>query len=175
LTICTPIFNSGYDLSIFDFYGGLMEFPISAQQIRRLDGANIFKLLISFSDQMGEAMEIMRRAQISLNGRAIHNVVVSGMGGSAIGGDLLRTYLVDLVDLPILVNRGYTLPRFVGSSTLVFVSSYSGNTEETLTACRQAVRSNSQIIAITSGGELALRSPQDIRLGQPWDIPLWPC
>ncbi len=132
-----------------------MEFPVSAQQIRRLDGANIFKLLISFSDQMGEAMEIMRRAQISLSGRVIHNVVVSGMGGSAIGGDLLRTYLVDLVDLPILVNRGYTLPRFVGPSTLVFVSSYSGNTEETLTACRQAIRSDSQIIAITSGGELA--------------------
>jgi len=81
-------------------------------------------------------------------------VVVAGLGGSAIGGDLLRTYLVDQVELPILVNRGYTLPGFVGPDTLVFASSYSGDTEETLAACRQAIQRRSQIIGIASGGQL---------------------
>lgn len=138
-----------------------MEFPVSAQQIRRLDASGMLSLLTSFPDQLGEAMEIMRHVRLSLTGGSIHSVVVTGMGGSAIGGDLLRTYLVDLVNLPILVNREYTLPRFVGPSTLVFASSYSGNTEETLAACREAVQRGSQIIGIASGGELAHLAAQE--------------
>jgi glucose/mannose-6-phosphate isomerase len=115
----------------------------------------MLSLLTSFPDQLGEAMEIMHQVRLSVKKKAIRNVVVAGLGGSAIGGDLLRTYLVDEVELPILVNRGYALPGFVDSSTLVFASSYSGDTEETLAACRQAIRRKSQIIGITSGGKLA--------------------
>lgn len=138
-----------------------MEFPVSAQQMLRLDASGMLGRLTSFYRQLDEAMEIMRHAQISLNERAVHNVVVAGMGGSAIAGDLLRNYLIDLVDMPILVNRGYVLPRFVGSSTMVFASSYSGNTEETLAACHEALQRGSQIIAIASGGELAHLAAQE--------------
>lgn len=132
-----------------------MEFPVKVHQIRRLDASGMLALLTSFAQQLGEAQEIMRRVHLAPKDRTIHNVVVAGMGGSAIGGDLLRNYLVDMVDLPILVNRGYTLPRFSGPATLVFASSYSGNTEETLAACREALRRGSQVIGIASGGELA--------------------
>jgi glucose/mannose-6-phosphate isomerase len=131
-----------------------MTFPLSPEQISHLDSSHMLSLLTSFPDQLGEAMEIMRQVRLSVKKKAIRNVVVAGLGGSAIGGDLLRTYVVDEVELPILVNRGYTLPGFVDSSTLVFASSYSGDTEETLAACRQAIRRKSQIIGITSGGKL---------------------
>jgi glucose/mannose-6-phosphate isomerase len=138
-----------------------MEFPLSFQQIQRLDSSDMLSLLTSFADQLGEAMEIMGQVCLTTNEWELHNVLVTGMGGSAIGGDLLRDYLVDAVDLPIMVNRGYDLPRFVGPSTLVFASSYSGDTEETLAACREALQRKSRIIAICSGGELARLASQE--------------
>ena len=132
-----------------------MKFPVSEQEFRRLDASDMLGLLVSFPQQLEEAGKIMNQVRLSPKGRTIRNVVVAGMGGSAIGGDLLRNYLVDEIDLPILVNREYSLPRFLGAATLVFASSYSGNTEETLSACRQALQRGSQVIGIASGGELA--------------------
>jgi len=86
---------------------------------------------------------------------AISNVVVTGLGGSAIGGDLLRVYCNDKCSVPVLVNRGYTMPEFVGRDTLVFAVSYSGNTEETISAYQDARKRGATIIAITTGGKLA--------------------
>ncbi|NLJ76434.1 MAG: bifunctional phosphoglucose/phosphomannose isomerase [Peptococcaceae bacterium] len=86
---------------------------------------------------------------------AISNIVVTGLGGSAIGGDLLRVYTADKIQVPITVNRDYSLPGFVGPDTLVFAVSYSGNTEETLSAYKEARARGASVIAITTGGELA--------------------
>ena len=69
---------------------------------------------------------------------AISNIVVTGLGGSAIGGDLLRVYTAGKMAVPVIVNRDYVLPGFVGPDTLVFAVSYSGNTEETLSAYEEA-------------------------------------
>jgi glucose/mannose-6-phosphate isomerase len=137
------------------FQGGFVKFPTSVQEIHRLDASGMLSLLTSFSQQLGKAEEIMGQVHLSLKGGPIRNVVVAGMGGSAIGGDLLRNYLVDTAGLPILVNRGYALPRFSGNATLVFACSYSGDTEETLSACRQALQRGSEVIGIASGGQLA--------------------
>jgi len=76
------------------------------------------------------------------------------MGGSAAGGDLLKSYLQREAKIPIEVNRGYLLPQYVGENTLVFAISYSGNTEETLSAYQDALSRSAKIIAITSGGKL---------------------
>jgi len=76
------------------------------------------------------------------------------MGGSAMGGDLLRIYLSD-TNIPVYVNRDYKVPNFVNENSLVFVVSYSGNTEETLSSLNDAKEKNAQIIGITSGGKLA--------------------
>jgi glucose/mannose-6-phosphate isomerase len=84
----------------------------------------------------------------------INLIVVAGLGGSAIGGDLVRSYLADKLDIPIVICRNYTLPNFVDSSCLVFVSSYSGNTEETLSAFGDASERGSKIICLTSNGEV---------------------
>lgn len=82
-------------------------------------------------------------------------VVVSGMGGSGIGGDLLRALLAPIAAVPVVVVKDYRLPAFVGRDTLVFACSYSGNTEETLAAYQEAHAAGAAVIAVTSGGTLA--------------------
>ncbi len=84
----------------------------------------------------------------------IHSIVVSGLGGSAIGGDLAGTIAGRHLRFPFIVNRDYDLPPFVDRSTLVFACSYSGNTEETLSAYHQAREAGASIVCITSGGKL---------------------
>jgi glucose/mannose-6-phosphate isomerase len=88
-------------------------------------------------------------------------VLVTGLGGSAIGGDLLRVFAGDRLGIPVLVNRDYTLPRFVDKHTLVFVVSYSGNTEETLSAYEMARERGSTVVAVTTGGRLGERATAD--------------
>jgi glucose/mannose-6-phosphate isomerase len=99
------------------------------------------------------------------NGRS-KRIVIIGMGGSAIGGDLLAALVADECPCPILVHRGYNLPAYVnGPDTLVIGSSHSGNTEETLSAFEQAHQRGASLLAITTGGELA-------RLADAWGIPV---
>ncbi len=85
---------------------------------------------------------------------AYRQVLVIGMGGSAIGGDLLRTLASPVSPVPVLVSRSYEIPGYVGPETLVIASSYSGNTEETLAACEAARQAGAKIVAITTGGAL---------------------
>jgi glucose/mannose-6-phosphate isomerase len=77
------------------------------------------------------------------------------MGGSAIGGDLLRALAEPDCGLPVMVNRDYTVPAFVNTETLVIASSYSGNTEETLSAFQEARQRGAALLAITTDGKLA--------------------
>ena len=86
-------------------------------------------------------------------GRA-KSVVIAGMGGSAIGGDLVQRLLVGRAGVPVWVERGYSMPAWVGSDTLVIASSYSGNTEETLSAFADAGHKGAMRLAITTGGKL---------------------
>ena len=82
-------------------------------------------------------------------------VLFIGMGGSAIGGDLVRVWMDRLATRPLIVLRGYGIPNWVGERTLVLASSYSGNTEETLAATGQAAERGCRVVALTSGGRLA--------------------
>ncbi len=85
----------------------------------------------------------------------IRRVIICGMGGSAIGADLLASYLYDKVEVPVIVHRDYGLPAFARErETLVVLSSHSGNTEETLSAFDEACRKNCQLVGITTGGNL---------------------
>lgn len=83
------------------------------------------------------------------------HIVILGMGGSAIGGDLVRAFLGDTLAVPLHIIRDYHLPAFVSSRTLVLASSYSGNTEETLSTVGEASSRGCRIIALCSGGKLA--------------------
>lgn len=86
--------------------------------------------------------------------REITSVVIAGMGGSALAGLMLQSLVKDTFQLPLEVVRSYSLPNYVNESTLVIVSSYSGNTEETLSALQDAKNRKSQIAIISAGGEL---------------------
>lgn len=85
----------------------------------------------------------------------VNRIVVLGMGGSAIGGDLLRALAEPECALPIVTNRDYTVPAFVNAETLVIASSYSGNTEETLAAFKESRKRGAALLAITTDGKLA--------------------
>ncbi len=85
---------------------------------------------------------------------SIDNIIVTGLGGSAISGDVLRNFLNSELKKPLAVNRTYNLPLYAGKKTLVIVSSYSGNTEETISAFKTAIERGCPAIAITTGGEI---------------------
>jgi glucose/mannose-6-phosphate isomerase len=134
---------------------------MTIEEIRSVDVSDMYALIRGFPDQVREAVRIGAEARISLPVRGVRSIVLCGLGGSAIGGDLLKSYLSAELEVPFLVNRHYTLPSFVGPSTLVLISSYSGNTEETTTAHREAVRRKAKVLCISSNGlteKLALRT-----------------
>lgn len=124
------------------------------EQMQKLDVGGMHRLMVEFPRQIKEAAALGQSIRLPLRGREFHQVLVAGLGGSAIGGDLIRAYLQPSLRIPFLVSRHYTLPAFVSSRSLVLASSYSGDTEETLSAFRQAVSSGARVVALTSGGKL---------------------
>ena len=90
----------------------------------------------------------------------VNKVVILGVGGSAIGGDLVASLAVSEAKLPILVCRGYDLPAFTDAETLVIASSYSGMTEETLSSFAQALETDSKKLVITTGGKLKIMAEE---------------
>ncbi len=109
-------------------------------------------LIQGFPAQLKRAIEIGEKAKIGKNKFPIRNILISGLGGSGIGGTILSNVLRDDISVPVIVNKEYQIPAFVNENTLVIISSYSGNTEETLSALMQAFKKNAQIVCITSGG-----------------------
>lgn len=132
------------------FDAGILD---NREAMKELDPQGMTDLIETLPDQWRQATRIARESDLSAL-KTPKQVVVLGMGGSAIGGDLIRALLEPYAPIPVFVNRAYSIPAFVGPDTLVIASSYSGNTEETLTACDAAVKKGAQIAAVTSGGKL---------------------
>ena len=100
------------------------------------------------------------------DGREIINIIVAGMGGSALAADMAKVVLRDALHVPLEVVRGYQLPGYAGPQTLVIVSSFSGNTEETVACLSAAIENGCEIAVITSGGKLkSLATEQHAMLG----------
>lgn len=116
----------------------------------------MFQLIQEFPKQLLKALEIGEQSvfHTKLTG-PIKNVIVSGLGGSGIGGNILSELLLNKLSVPVIVNNAYFLPTFADKSTLLILASYSGNTEETLSCAKQAVEKGLAPICITSGGKLA--------------------
>jgi glucose/mannose-6-phosphate isomerase len=95
----------------------------------------------------------------------VNSVVVLGMGGSGIAGDIMASVAGPFMPVPVLVAKSYELPAFVGEGTLVFAVSFSGNTEETVEATTEAAVQGAKIVVISGGGELS-------RLGEAWSAPM---
>jgi len=130
--------------------------------MERVDSHGMCSRILGLSDQIADALDIAKGIRLPkrLKGN-ISEVIFSGVGGSAIGADLLKSYLARDLGLPLLVNRDYEIPAFTGNSTLFFALSYSGNTEETVTAYKRAKKRGAKIVAISSGGKLEALAGKD--------------
>lgn len=107
-----------------------------------------------FTNHLKDAIKITRRTKLTQSKKTIKNVLICGLGGSGIGGTIVSDLISKKIRVPVITNKDYTIPNFVNKYTLVIVSSYSGNTEETLSALEKCQDKGSEISIITSGGRL---------------------
>ena len=113
------------------------------------------KLLVEkFINQIKDAISIGENAELTKNKKPISNVLITGLGGSGIGGKIVSQSISNQLTVPVTLNNNYNIPAFVNENTLVIASSFSGNTEETLAALKIAQEKNAEIACITSGGKL---------------------
>ena len=108
-----------------------------------------------FADDIDAAAEIGKKIVLNKKYNAINNIIVAGMGGSAIGGDINKMLLNNDLSIPLVISRNYNIPKWANKHTLVVVSSYSGETEETLSAFENASSKECKIFGITTGGSLS--------------------
>lgn len=121
--------------------------------IANSDPEKQFEVLTNYFQQIEFALS-NSYPELNFKAEQIKNIVITGLGGSAIAGDLIKNFLKDELKIPLHINRNYFLPKFVDKDTLVICSSYSGNTEETLSACNDALKNNCKIVCISTGGAL---------------------
>lgn len=123
--------------------------------LQRLDSQNYYDQILGIPDHFLRGWQIGQHARLKRVPDEIQNIVICGMGGSAIGADLACSYAKNQSRVPLLVNREYDLPACAqDKATVVLLSSHSGNTEETLSCFHQAVSRNCSILAVSTGGEL---------------------
>ena len=125
-----------------------------------IDNSNMLKVIEEFPQQCRTALDLPKGMTVS---GKVDKIVVAGMGGSAVGGDLLKVYMHDS-KVPVFVVRDYKVPNFVDENTLVFAVSYSGNTEETLGAFEDASKKKAKIVAVTSDGQLSSMAKKVIKI-----------
>ena len=122
------------------------------EEIKRIDRNNMLSFYVNAPKHYANALKMAQKTLV--NYQKPKAVIVAGMGGSAIGGELLKDWARDKVNVPIEVNREYLLPAYADEKTLVFIISYSGETEESLSVFLDALRRRCMIFCISSGGSL---------------------
>jgi len=127
----------------------------SVERIRAADPGNMLDRIKDLPKQVRDAWTIARAAQLPPAHGDVRNITIAGMGGSAIGGDLAAALLAGELKVPMNVHRDYGLPAYVGRDSLVIASSYSGNTEESLSSFEEAQRRGARVLVLTTGGKIA--------------------
>ncbi|OGC92730.1 hypothetical protein A2876_00005 [Candidatus Amesbacteria bacterium RIFCSPHIGHO2_01_FULL_48_32b] len=145
--------------------------PVHSQPVRRddsppLDSLGVLDSIKQFPDQCRQVLHEIAQKAIPPQCFLVQNVVVSGMGGSALGGRIISCLDRQTLKVPIVVSTQYHLPNFVNEKTLVILSSYSGNTEETLSSLAEARARGSQMFIISAGGKLG-------EIAKQFDIPAY--
>jgi glucose/mannose-6-phosphate isomerase len=145
-----------------------------AARLAALDPGGALGQAAGLGRQLRRGYRTARDASGLPSGEGVRAVVVCGMGGSGVAGDVLRGLYADRLPLPIVVNKGYALPEFAGPHTLVAALSFSGNTEETLSAYGEAIARGCRVVAVSAGGALAERSSADgvAHVPLPTDVPM---
>jgi glucose/mannose-6-phosphate isomerase len=127
----------------------------SQKELEKLDTGKMLASIRMLPDQMEQAWEEIKKLDAPKVCSLAKNVVICGMGGSALGGRIVDSLLTDRVRIPIEIFNQYDIPKYVNKNSLVIVSSYSGNTEETISAAKQALKSGAKLFGIATGGNLA--------------------
>jgi len=133
--------------------------------INVIDSQGMFEAAASLPDQVREAALRSKGLDRLPNPSLIEQVVVLGMGGSGMAGEVVAAATAPLLPVPLVVSKSYECPAFVGSGSLVFAISASGDTEETVQATSDAAVAGAHLVVITGGGKLA-------ELARGWDVPL---
>ena len=134
---------------------------------RGIDTLGMVEVTAALPEQVATAARAARGLDGLPARDKVEHVVVVGMGGSGIAGDILAAAAQPFMSLPVVVSKSYELPAFVGEGSLVFAISFSGDTEETIEAATEAAVQGASIVAVTSGGELG-------RLAAGWGTPVVP-
>jgi glucose/mannose-6-phosphate isomerase len=130
-----------------------------------LDTLGMFDAAAALPEQVVNAAATARQVDGELPAHDdIENVVVLGMGGSGIGGDVVREIAGPFMPVPVVVHKGYGIPNFIDESSLVFALSFSGETEETVEAASEAAAAGGRLVVVSEGGELG-------RLADAWAVP----
>jgi glucose/mannose-6-phosphate isomerase len=134
--------------------------------LRQTDTADMLSNIADLPNQIKKGWDDINRMALPSYLVTCNRVVICGMGGSGIGGDLVRSVVVDETRTPIYIHRDYSIPTFIDNKTLVIADSFSGNTEETLDAFISAQQKGAKIFVITTGGELE-------RLAKKFKVPFY--
>ncbi len=119
------------------------------------DSLNVLSSVNAFPQQCSQVLTDLAEFSVPSEYLHLQNIVISGMGGSALGGRILASLERQVLKVPLFISTQYHLPNFVDQNTLVIASSYSGNTEETLSSLDEAFARNAKVIILASGGKLA--------------------
>lgn len=112
------------------------------------------QLVENFGNQLKEAIKIGEGARFTPHSKNINNVLISGLGGSGIGGSIVAELVEHQANTPVSINKKYEIPAYVNEHTLVIISSYSGNTEETIAAMEAAHSKGAKVVCVSSGGQI---------------------
>lgn len=122
-------------------------------KISEIDKSNMLDTIAQLPKQISEATDLILKAEMETFFK-IDNVIITGMGASGISGDIVANLFSNKIDVPIYVNKNYFLPKWARKDTFTIFFSYSGNTEETLSAFKIANQKKCRILCISSGGKL---------------------
>jgi len=138
------------------------ESAVEREIFSKQDPSHMYQKICNLPEQILSAWEVGKKVDISHLNKPWNDIVLVGMGGSAIGGDIIKSLGYWDLKIPFSIVRDYNLPGFVNKNTLLIVVSYSGNTEESITACKEGLEKGAGVVTVASGGEIeniALKTP----------------
>ena len=133
-----------------------MGFLDNLKQIKKLDKLNMADYIADLPEKCLKAYDQAKKIRLprDYQDKNIENVIICGMGGSGIGGELVKNIVTDQLKKPIIIIRDWSLPKLINKNSLIFLISYSGKTKETLSCAQAAIKAKTKIFIITQGGEL---------------------
>lgn len=114
----------------------------------------MFTLISEFPQHLEDALQTGARTPYKVSGKQFDHIIISGLGGSGIGGKIVSQLVAQICPLPLICVNDYSIPSYAGKKSLVIISSYSGDTEETVATMNEAISCGAEVACISSGGKI---------------------